>query len=170
MATDDVMLFSTAGPGSTLGMTSRLEGALIRYGLQKHSAKDEDDVLDGICVGVELVQGRWWWPPVARMWSLLRGVQALLRARRALPGAVRAFMGALQWYDLLERAKLAVYDEVYGFAAAEPQKERCCVPLSVLGELLCGVVLRPFWGFDMRRSHQPLVVASDASTSFGFGV
>ncbi len=29
---------------------------------------------------------------------------------------------------------------------------------------------RPFWGFDMRRPLQPLVIASDASTSFGLAV
>ena len=90
--------------------------------------------------------------------------------RRASPVAVRAFVGTLQWYDLLERTKLAVYDEVYAFAASEPENVRRCVPSTCLCELLCGVVLGPFWGFDMRRPYQPLIVASDASTSFGLGV
>ena len=164
------MLFSTAGEGVTSDMAGQVENAFGDYGIAKHPAKDKDDATDGECVGVELVVGRWWCPPVPRMWSLLRAVRALLVQRQACPAGVRAFLGTLQWYDLLERAKLAVYDEVYKLAASEPEKLRRCVPTACLCELLCGVVLGAVWGFDVRRSHQPVVLASDASTSFGFGV
>ncbi len=146
-------------------MAEKVEDALRDHGIAKHPDKDKDDVTDGDCVGVELVGRRWWWPPALRMWSLLRAVRALLVVRRASPAGMRAFLGTLQWYDLLERAKLAVYDEVYAFAASEPEKVRRCVPAACLCELLCGVVLKPFWGFDMRRPHQPLVIASDVSVA-----
>ncbi len=65
---------------------------------------------------------------------------------------------------------MAVYDEVYAFAASEPEAERRCVPAARLCEVPCGVALGPFWGFDVRQPHRPLVVASDASTSLGFAV
>ena len=170
LATDDVMLFSVGGPGVTTVMAKQLEDAFDVHRIVKHKDKDVDDALNGECVGVELVDGRWWWPPASRMWTLLSAVAELLEDPHASPAGVRAFLGTLQWYDLLERSKLSVYDDVYGFAASSPEAEQRCVPRTCLTELLCGVVLGPFWGFDMRTPHQPLIVASDASTSFGLGV
>ena len=57
LATDDVMLLSTAGEGATLDMADRLEESLVKHGIAKHADKDENDVLSGACVGVELVEG-----------------------------------------------------------------------------------------------------------------
>ena len=64
LATDDVMVFSAAGPGGTVDATSRVESEMLRAGIVKHAGKDITDALSIVCVGVELVDGRWWWPPV----------------------------------------------------------------------------------------------------------
>ena len=57
LATDDVMIFSGAGPGVTLDAARRLEAEMERAGIHKHPAKDEDDKLSCRCVGVDLVAG-----------------------------------------------------------------------------------------------------------------
>ena len=51
-----------------------LETELARAGIQKHDGKDEDDNLNCRCVGVDLVDGRWWWPPPLRMWQIALAV------------------------------------------------------------------------------------------------
>ena len=58
LATDDIMLFSTAGEGATSDMAERVESAFSGNGIVKHPDKDKNDVTDGECVGVELVGGR----------------------------------------------------------------------------------------------------------------
>ena len=37
----------------------------------KHAGKDENDELNTTCVGVQLVDGIWWWPPPAKVWLLM---------------------------------------------------------------------------------------------------
>ena len=44
----------------------------------KNPDKDIDDVLTTTCVGIDLVDGRFWCPPVPRIWSLLDAVCDLL--------------------------------------------------------------------------------------------
>lgn len=170
LATDDVMIFSDQGPGGTVAATHRLETALSDHGIQKNGAKDVDDALTAECVGFELVDGSHWWPPSTRLWKMMLSVVHLHAVGSCTPVSLRGFLGAVQWYDLIERMKLSVYDTAYAFAGSEPQQTIVPIPSSVLRELLCSVVLAPYWGFDMRREHADLIVASDASTSFGLGV
>ena len=59
LATDDVMIFSSAGEGATLAPTLRVEQEMLAAGIEKHPAKDEDDKLSAVCVGVELIDGLW---------------------------------------------------------------------------------------------------------------
>ena len=79
LATDDVMRCSSKGPGVTLDAAKRLDKALAAAGIQRHVGKDENDVLDSTSVGVCLRAGRWWWPPAARMWSLILGALHLCK-------------------------------------------------------------------------------------------
>ena len=113
LATDDVMIFSQQGPGHTLAAAKRLDSAMADAGIVKHEAKDINDLTDVTCVGVDLVGGRWWWPPVAKMWQLLLGTVGLCTSRRGSSAALRAFHGLIQWFDLLQRGKFAFYDSIY---------------------------------------------------------
>ena len=169
LATDDVMIFSDGGPGVTAEAARRLEAALEEHGIIKHADKDVDDVDSAICVGVELVSGTHWWPPATKMWQLIVAVMHMATSRRASPGAVRAFLGTLQWFDLLQRCKLALYQDVYAFARRDCEWTVTDVPISVTTELICGIVLAPFWAFDMTAPHLDSVGATDASTDFGYG-
>ena len=79
------------------------------------------------------------------MWQLICAVMHLALTGRGSPGAVRAFLGALQWFDLLQRCKLSLYNEVYVFARRRNEWEIIDMPTSALTELICGVVLAPYW-------------------------
>lgn len=79
------------------------------------------------------------------------------------------FLGCVHWYDLLCRPKLSCYSEVYGFTRAEPQHAENTVPASVLDELLTSVALSAWLSVPLHREFAPFVLATDASTDFGFG-
>ena len=87
----------------------------------------------------------------------------------ASPGAVWSLLGSLQWFDLLVRSKLSVYDAVYDFVRLDPKWSRIPVPPHVSSEILCSAVLGLFWSVDMSAPYLPMFATSDASTSFGFG-
>ena len=57
LATDDIMIFSDAGPGVTSEAALRVEREMSAAGIAKHAGKDVDDALDATCVGVDLVNG-----------------------------------------------------------------------------------------------------------------
>jgi hypothetical protein len=40
---------------------------MLAAGIEKHAGKDVNDSLNTVCVGIELVNGMWWWPPAERM-------------------------------------------------------------------------------------------------------
>ena len=82
LATDDVMIFSQCGVGHTLAAANRLDIAMADAGIVKHAGKDINDQTDVTCVGVDLVDGRWWWPPVPKMWQLLLATVGICSSRR----------------------------------------------------------------------------------------
>ncbi len=171
VATDDAMLFSDAGPGATLEPTQRLVRALEDHGAVLNPKKDIDDELNTTCVGIDLVEGREWWPPGVRLASLFSGVLGLAQSRRASPAAVAGYLGVTQWFCLLRRARLSVFDRVYGFCSGARARDRAVrdVPAGVVRELLLDAVLAAFGSVDLQRPHLSFVGATDASTVFGHG-
>jgi len=169
LATDDLMLFSDQGPGVTLAMAKRLEDSMARHGAIKHGDKDLDDVVNGVCIGVELVDGRSWWPPGARLWELIEAVVDLAAHPRASAAAVGAFMGVAQWFDLLRRLKLATFADVYRFVGNATDWTVTDVPPGVVTELVVDTVLAAFASVDMGLPHLGFVGATDASTVYGHG-
>ena len=169
LATDDVMIFSSAGEGGTTAPTLRVEAEMLAAGIAKHPAKDEDDVLNAVCVGVELIDGLYWWPPAERMWLLMRTIVWLCEQRRGSPAGVLALLGVLQWFDLMRRPKLSCYHAVYSFTADWHDWGVRDLPRAVRSELLTSVLLSPFWGIDMSLRFLPFIAATDASDEFGIG-
>ena len=170
-ATDDLMIFSDQGSGGTTAPTQAFEDALVRAGAAKNPSKDIDDVLSATCVGVDLVDGRFWATPSERLRDLLVAVTDLASTQLSSPAAVAAHLGAAQWYDLLRRLRLSVFDQVYSFAAGAKAKDWTvqCVATAVIDELLLDAVLSPFGTVDMHRPYLPFLGATDASSSFGHG-
>ena len=152
VATDDLMVFSDAGPGGTTQAVCDFEASLSACGALKNAEKDVDDALSATCVGIDLVV-------------------SLSHARTASPGAVAAYLGVAQWYDLLRRLQLSVFHHVYDFASGAKATDwtRRAVPDPVVHELLLDMTLSAFGAVDMRLPFLPLLGATDASTGFGHG-
>ena len=71
VATDDLMVFSDGGVGITVAAAEAVEEVMVQRGIVKNPDKDVNDALSTTCVGVDLIDGRFWCPPVSRIWSLL---------------------------------------------------------------------------------------------------
>jgi len=128
-----------------------------------------NDVLDGTCVGIDLVAGRWWVAPPATAARLLHAAADLADTPSASPAATAAFLGSLQWLHLLRRPLLAGLGASYTFAREATDWSRSVMPRSVRAELVGGAVLGLFWEVDMWQPFLPLVGATDASLEFGHG-
>eukprot|EP00439_Symbiodinium_sp_Y106_P025009 s5136_g3.t1 len=93
----------------------------------------------------------------------------LLKSQKASPKQVHQQLGVQQWFDLLQRCKLSVYDQVHAFVR-DPQ-DTCArlLPKTVMFELAVGMLLGVFWRLDLQKPFLPLLSATDASTTHGFG-
>ena len=171
VATDDLMVFSHSGPGATLGLVSRVESTMLRHGVVKNPDKDIIDVTTTTCVGVDLVDGVRWFPPGARVWSLMDAVIDLANVMIASPGGVAAYMGVAQLYDLIRRLRLSVFHLVYDFSSGAKARDwtKVTVPEGVLGEMLFDMTLMLFGSANMQLPFLDIVGATGASSVFGHG-
>jgi len=115
------------------------------------------------------VGGRSWDALAERTFDAIASLIELARAPRAAPLGMAAFLGKVQWYDLLCRSKLACYQQVYTFARRQPGGTVDDVPPGVVEELLASVALSAWWTVPLHRPFEPVVLATDASTGYGFG-
>ena len=115
---------------------------MAKRGIVKNPDKDINDVLSATCVGVDLVEGRFWCPPGARLWSLLDTVLDLAGHGWTSPGAVASYLGSAQWFNLLRRLHLSVFDHIYTFCSGVLAKDwtKVQVPAEVIGELLFNTI------------------------------
>ena len=168
-ATDDLMIFSDAGPGHTLAAARRVDAELQQRGAKRNFSKDIDDELSATCVGVQLENGTHWGVPPQRCLAMVVSLLQLLFHRWASPKQVHQHLGVQQYFDLLRRSKLSVYNQVYNFVRDPLDTKQTRIPNEVLFELSVGLLLGIYWQVDLRRAFLPLVSATDASSSFGFG-
>ena len=71
VATDDVIILSNGCQGSTSDWAKQVDDAFKRHSLEKNGGKDVNDVLNGVAIGIELVDGLRWEPPAHGMLRLL---------------------------------------------------------------------------------------------------
>ena len=128
-----------------------------------------DDELWATCVGVSLEDGTHLGVPPARCLSMIVTVLYLLESQKASPKQVHQQLGVQQWFALLQRCKLSVYDQVYAFVR-DPQ-DTCArlLPKTVMFELAVGMLPGVFWRLDLQQPFLPLLSATDANTTHGFG-
>ena len=71
------------------------------------------------------------------------GTAALLSSDAVTPKEMMHVIGSLQWFDLLERSKLAVYRDVYDFERLPKPDLGRKLPLQVRSELQVSCALGP---------------------------
>jgi len=169
LATDDLVVLSTEGPGGTLKGVNSFDKSLAKHGVIKQGAKDVNDETSGTSLGIDLVDGTAWWGESSKMWTVLQRTLGILQGAPVSPRGMAAHMGLLQWLDLLERLKLSFYGDVYSFYSDPTSTSRRPVPAGVKTELLCGAILGCFWTLNMSTPFLPIVACTDASSSYGLG-
>ena len=75
----------------------------------------------------------------------------------------------MQWMALMARQLWSIFDRVYVCARLELGKEIIDLLADVMSELATFVLLTPLQLADLTREIHPLLTATDASPSFGFG-
>jgi hypothetical protein len=78
-------------------------------------------------------------------------------------------LGMLQWFNLLSRPVFSALTDAYAFARLDDEVVRP-VPGKVLDDFVCNMLLCPAWVAELDRPWSSVVMASDASQSFGLGV
>ena len=101
-------------------------------GESSRTDKDVDDTLSMTCVGVDLVDGRFWCTPGSRLWSLLDALLDLTTLGVASRGAVASYLGSAQWSDLHRRLQLSVFYHIYGFCSVALARDRTLLSLLLV--------------------------------------
>ena len=112
-----------------------------------------------------------WAPPGHRTWELLDALLDLCAHRTFSPGAVAGYIGVTQWYNLLRRLRLSVFDHTYAFSNGERARDwlQRRLPDNVFEELLMDGIFFLFGTVNMKLPFMPFIAATDASTGFGIG-
>jgi len=173
LATDDIIHFSAVSAKHAALVMHQVDHGFRRCGVEGHPDKDVTGALDGVAVGVELFNGQHLGPYTAKLGMLLVALCGIVsdeKLRRMSPLAFASLNGVIQWFNLLNRPLYSCLLSVYAFAKQAPGHQPTEIPGAVLKELLLVVVLSPLWEADLSRPWATELLASDASTSFGYGV
>jgi hypothetical protein len=169
VCTDDFMHWSRS-PITSQQRLAALDQQWSHAGLFRRPEKDTNWSTTGTAIGCDFDGVCGFLDPGATkqvqvMWNTL----CLLSADTVTPEQVMVSMGSLQWFDLLSRSKLSIYNDIYDFAQLSGPSVPRTLPSGARSELLLSIVLAPCWSASLSREHLPFVSATDASTTFGFG-
>ena len=139
------------------------------HGIEAHPDKAIDAVLDETVIGVDMVDGRRLAPNLGKSLKVLSGLLYFLGVRRASRLEVAAALGHLAWFALLSRPTFSGLHCVYE-DARDNSTTRAALRAESAIELSLFLMLLPWIEGDLTRPWSELIVASDASPSFGFGV
>ena len=99
---------------------------------------------------------------------LIDGLRFVI-CRFASPAAVGAWLGVAQWFALLARPLLSVFDSMDAFVGDATCLTSLPLPVAVLDEIVLSLCLLPCAEADLRRPWLPLLCSSDPSPEFGCG-
>lgn len=176
LATDDVMLFEPSSVSlapSPSPDAEALDSAMAEAGIVRHEGKDVDRTLDATCIGVDVRGGLRAAPGRARLAALLQAVRCLVKAPLLSPAGLAKLIGHCTWLALLNRPSFAVFHHVYDVTRTVGHgADNIGVPMSpdVLAELLAFVCISPLLEIEFSLPWSSFLLATDASSEFGFGV
>jgi len=169
LATDDILCFTRGSQALAASVTSRVDRAFDSIGVVKNPAKDVNGALSESCIGIDLERGTHLAANAGKLGTVLPALVELLSVRQIAPLGLAGLLGVVQWFDQLARPLFSVLDTVYEFERRAGPRTRQALSDCHLSELLVVLALAPLWEADLTRTWLPQLVASDASTSFGFG-
>ena len=170
ICTDDVMHWARTVPLAKARL-ARLDDQWRGSGIMRRPDKDVDWSLHGTAIGCDFDgEDGFLDASSSKQMQALHDAASVLASGSTSPGSVMQVMGSLQWFDLLARSKLAVYDTIYDFEQLPNPDASQVMPPAARGELQASIALAPFWSADLSRPFLPFISATDASTTFGFGV
>jgi len=169
LATDDVMLFTDGSHDHACEWAERLDLALFDGGIRRSMDKDVTAARNGTCVGIDLVDGRWWSPGANKLARLTLALAELLHVRFISRRGLQCLLGHASWLALLCRPLFSCFARVYDHGGDTPDDAVATQP-AVLAEVWLFTCLMPCLEFDMARPWQTSLIATDATPSWGFGV
>ena len=170
IATDDTILIHKSRDAAKSRL-KKLDASFARSGVVRNAGKDVNLAKHTVALGCDLDLERGIVSPAAdKLTKLFSGLVGLLRDPRASPRAFAALLGLLQWFFQLQRGCFSILADSYEFARREPQDLVQPLGLSVQEELEVSLCLLPLLPASLTRPYSTDLLATDASTDFGFGV
>ncbi|OLQ01807.1 hypothetical protein AK812_SmicGene15416 [Symbiodinium microadriaticum] len=167
----DDLLFFHKKPRKAQATLQRLDSVFQRHGIQKNAAKDVSLASSMTGLGCDISNS----PAVvepnqAKLANMVLSLCDVLCQEQASPRAMTSALGVLQWFCLLQRGMLSIFDEVYAFTARGDPDSVQPLPCCVQGELFTALALAPLLAAGLDRQFLDELLACDAAPEFGFGV
>jgi hypothetical protein len=174
VATDDINHFVSMSSEERAAIDTiplaDLDTDWINVGIESHPSKAADLVSDAKTLGINFREGTHLLSRAEKVWTLFEAICDLSEGLEASPHELEVLNGHLQWQNLLNRPLYSCLHSVHDFIHQLPTSATRPLPDDVIGELFLNVCLFPFWSSDLRRPWWPILPATDASPSFGFGL
>ena len=123
------------------------------------------------CVGVDVCDGQFLAPSRTKLALLLIGVAHFLGTDLIIsPDGLSALLGHMSWFTQLNRPLYSCFNVVYDFTRMGDTGAAASLSRPAACELLTFLLLTPVLEADLRRPWTGSLVATDASSVFGFGV
>ena len=170
VCTDDVMHFARS-PEIARRRLQLLDDQWQCAGILRRPDKDLDWSTIGTTLGCDFDGGQGFLDAnSSKEIQVLFDAAFILSKDLVTPDSIMKLMGSMQWFDLLNRNKLAMYDSIYLFEQMPSPESAYRLPGGARSDLQASLALAPFWCADLSREHLPFISATDASSSYGFGV
>ena len=174
VATDDIVQFTQGSRTEIESLheipMAALDRAWEAIGIQAQQDKSYNLKQTVDVLGVALIEGCTLGPKFATAWHLLEAVLDLARGSICSPRALASLLGSLQWLNLLNRPLFSCPHVTYALARAQPEDELITVWPHVFSEIMHNLCLCPMWIVDLCAPWSSTLVATDASSSYGFGM
>jgi len=168
--TDDVV-FVHADESQARDRLRIFDQTLADHNVPRKVEKDVSVATEVVALGCHLGNSPpWVEPDLDKVVWTQQCALGIARRGRVTPRACSTVLGTMQWFCLVNRWLFSCFEEVYQFVDAANLDQDTVVPDGAVGELLLFSALAHFGVADLERLFLDIVVATDASPAFGFGL